>query len=330
VLHRCSIRAPIGCGLGCLIRGATLGVFLTLVSWSAAQDQETLGNAAEQAGNLREAFAHYVAALQSVPEGTNEDQHLRENIIALAQKLDPPPVVPEEAKRHAARGTAAIESAGSREDFEQAVAEFKQAAKLAPWWAKLYFNLGLTQEKATLYDDGIRSFQLFLAASPNDPSADDVRQRIYKLEYLSEHKQQEAARAQSERRAQDPKSLEGAWKNKETGLSYRVSITGDEFEARARRTSPDVVYHGDMVFHGVLRGRAIDGTFKSPAIDVEACTIPDFEMPMSGTVSEDRTSIIFHYQYIIYTYQSHWTIFGTKCYGVSRDHVDERVATLVR
>jgi len=310
--------------------GMCLGLVLLIPIYAHPQDEAAAGQLAEQAGNLREALTHYVVALQNVSEGSDDDQRLREKIVVLARKLDPAPVIPEEAKRHVARGTAAIESAGSREDFEHAVTEFKEAVKLAPWWAKLYLNLGMTQEKATLYDDGIRSLKLYLATFPDDPNADEIRQRIYKLEYLSEHKQQEAARAQTEQRARNPKFLEGVWKNKQSGRAYRVAITGDELEARSSTTSDAVVRDGDFIFHGILRGRTIDGTFRFPGYDDVGCTIPTSEMPMSGMVSEDRTSITFHSQRVVYNYSGRYTIFGKKCNGVSRDHVEESITTLVR
>ncbi len=59
----------------------------------APADREAAGLAAEQAGQLREAFDDYVAALQALPESppADADRRLRERIIKLALRLDPPP-----------------------------------------------------------------------------------------------------------------------------------------------------------------------------------------------------------------------------------------------
>jgi tetratricopeptide (TPR) repeat protein len=224
---------------------------------------------------------------------------------------------------------AAIESAQSKSDFEQAAAEFQQAAKLAPWWTRLYFNLGSTQEKAGRYEDGIKSFQLYSPASPGDPTAEEARERIYKLEYLKEHEQQEASRIEAERRAHDPKALEGTWRNKETGNSYRVTITGNEFEARR---TPGLPYLGDMVAKGILSVPQITGTFEWPAENgpKKICTFPGSNMPMTGTISDDRQSITLHYQVIAWVVYERDGLLFSGCDGVRRDHVEEAIMTLVR
>lgn len=55
------------------------------------QDDETLGRQAEQAGKLSEALTHYVATLQQTTEDDiDADERLREEIIAVVQKLKPP------------------------------------------------------------------------------------------------------------------------------------------------------------------------------------------------------------------------------------------------
>src|SRR6266849_4547513 len=67
----------------------------------ATSDRETAGLAAEQAGQVREAFDDYLAALQALPDPppAETDWRLRERIIRVALKLDPPPAVPEEAQQ---------------------------------------------------------------------------------------------------------------------------------------------------------------------------------------------------------------------------------------
>jgi hypothetical protein len=58
--------------------------------------------------------------------------------------------VSEEAQRYMARGMAAVEMAKTPKDYKRAVLEFEQAAKLAPNWPDVYFNLGSVQAKAAL------------------------------------------------------------------------------------------------------------------------------------------------------------------------------------
>jgi len=75
------------------------------------------GIMAEMAGKFREALSHYVTGLQSAPEGSAKEQELREKIIKLAQKIQPPPAVPEEVQKHLGRGKAAVEIAKKSEDL---------------------------------------------------------------------------------------------------------------------------------------------------------------------------------------------------------------------
>src|SRR5712691_9357229 len=108
----------------------------------APADREAAGLAAEQAGQLREAFDDYVAALQALsdPPPADADLRLRERIIKLALKLDPPPAVPEEAQQRITSGQTASKSAQNPGELKVAVSEFQRALRLAPWLARAYFN----------------------------------------------------------------------------------------------------------------------------------------------------------------------------------------------
>ena len=182
-----------------------VGLGLTTVS---AADEEALGRQAEQEGRLRQALTHYVAALQSVSEGGSVDQRLREKIIKLAQQIQPPPAVPEEAERYMARGRAAVKSATSAKDFAEAANEFSKALRIAPWLAEGYYNLGVVQDKAGRYQDAIRNIKLYLVAAPNAPDAKDVRALMFEIEYRQEKAQKEAQEKAEEARRQEAARIE--------------------------------------------------------------------------------------------------------------------------
>jgi tetratricopeptide (TPR) repeat protein len=97
--------------------------------------------------------------------------------------------VPEEAQRYMARGVAAAEMAKTPKDYERAVREFEQAAKLAPNWPDVYFNLGSVQTKAGNYGEAMRHYKRYLELAPKTPDAAEVREEIYKLEYRAEEAQ---------------------------------------------------------------------------------------------------------------------------------------------
>jgi len=168
-----------------------VGLFLVIFSCFFLRtgfclSEKEIGQAAEKAGKFREAFSHYVSALASVAEGTADDQRIREKIIEVARKLDPPPAVSEEAERHLARGRAAVKLAQGAVEYNEAIQEFKEALRLAPWLAEAYFNLGLVQDKAGRHDDAIRSLQFYLLAAPNAPDLKEVQSLIFEIEYRKE------------------------------------------------------------------------------------------------------------------------------------------------
>ncbi len=149
----------------------------------APSDREAAGLAAEQAGQLRDALDHYLAALQALPESppADADRRLRERIIRLASKLDPPPAVPAEAQERLAKGQAALKSATNPEDLKAAFLEFQRALRLAPWWAGGYFTVGESLEKLGYYPVAAGIFELYLMAAPTAQDAETVRKRINDL-----------------------------------------------------------------------------------------------------------------------------------------------------
>lgn len=98
--------------------------------------------------------------------------------------------VPEEARRFMTRGMAAVEMAKTPKDYERAVREFEQAAKLAPNWPDVYFNLGSVQVKAGNYGEAMRNYKRYLELAPNASDAAKVREELYKIEYRAEQQEE--------------------------------------------------------------------------------------------------------------------------------------------
>jgi hypothetical protein len=94
--------------------------------------------------------------------------------------------IPEEARRHMARGEAAVEMARSPQDYEAAIKEFQKGAELAPMWPAPYYNLGLAQERAGKLKEAITSLNRYLQLAPDVPDAAKVKEHVYKLEYKAE------------------------------------------------------------------------------------------------------------------------------------------------
>ena len=171
---------------------ATAGVPFPLASDQNAgiAAAEKSGAAAEQAGNARQAFDTYVAALAGLPPGASGDavDSLRESLIRVAAKLNPPPPVPEEAKRHLAYALTAIEegkTSGDASKLNDAVDQLSQVLRVAPWRPEAYYNLGMVLEQQKQYAEAARNLKLYLLAAPSAQDAEAVQQKIYELEYKS-------------------------------------------------------------------------------------------------------------------------------------------------
>lgn len=97
--------------------------------------------------------------------------------------------VSDEAMRHLNRGQAAVELAQNKYDYEEAIREFKEAARLAPDWPDAYYNLGIVQEKAEKYNEAILNLRQYLRLSPDASDAKTVKSLINKLEYKRDKKE---------------------------------------------------------------------------------------------------------------------------------------------
>jgi tetratricopeptide (TPR) repeat protein len=87
-----------------------------------------------------------------------------------------------EAQRYFDRGTAAMEM----KDFQAAIREFGQAAKLAPDWPDAVYNLGAAHEIAEHYEEAIKCYREYVRLAPDAEDAESTRTLINKLEYKAE------------------------------------------------------------------------------------------------------------------------------------------------
>jgi len=135
--------------------------------------------------------------------------------------------VSEEALRHRNRGLAAVEIAKNPADYDEAISEFGEAARIAPDWADAWFNLGLVQDKGGKYEGALSSLKRFLELAPQDRRAPQVKQLIDKVEYKLERKSKEDNRLNA---------LLGTWdrydpETKEKLNAYEFMTKGEEISA---------------------------------------------------------------------------------------------------
>jgi tetratricopeptide (TPR) repeat protein len=134
---------------------------------------EVAGAAAEQEGKYQDAFAAYLAAYRalSIPVPIENDRRLREKIILLARRLEPPPPVPQEARAHFQKAQELIDAqallgSGGTASLDSAAAELERAIRLAPWWAEPTFRLATVLQQLKRVDTALIHLNLARLAEP--------------------------------------------------------------------------------------------------------------------------------------------------------------------
>jgi hypothetical protein len=242
--------------------------------------------------------------------------------------------VPEEARRHMARGIAAIEMAKSAGDYVLAALEFEKAAKLAPDWPDVYYSLGSVQAKMGDPASAVKSYQRYLELAPRSPDAEKVRQEIYKLEYL--HDRQILAA-----------TLNGAWKAS-NGQTFkllldgpRLQLTRDEqqgddiltIQSMGTHTgpmtdAPQLVFFGNLI-EGKITGMYVQAAGKSSG----HCDLPERKGPFEGTVDSSAGQMRIVYKRVTLKYEMEFkSILSTEliCWQTDRKETPGYVLELKR
>ncbi len=132
---------------------------------------------AESAGP-EEILKQYISDLQRAPN----DNALREKIVRHVKTMGPSPAIPEEARRHYVMAKTLFDAAKTSEDLSEAIAGFRSALLIAPWWAEANRDLGLALEAAQHYDEAITCIKLYIATGPGDERTRAAQDEIYKVE----------------------------------------------------------------------------------------------------------------------------------------------------
>jgi tetratricopeptide (TPR) repeat protein len=232
----------------------------------------------------------YVTDLQKNPN----DSDLREKIIRFAQTMNPPPPVPEDAERYMARGVAAVKGAKDANDFKEAAAELEKATLAAPWLANTYYNLGVAQDKAGLYDAAIKNLKLYLLAAPDATDARQVKNLIYEVEY----RRDKAAKESS------PQAV-AVRRQKEYEVWLR-NLNGARYVGQSRLMD-GIIWDNELVIMGnrlvwrqriawispntVVDDRRVGEWYELTSMQIVGRTAESNGRPAKFTIGEDGTSI---------------------------------------
>jgi tetratricopeptide (TPR) repeat protein len=137
-------------------------------------DPEAAAIAAEQSGQLEEAFQSYVAALRALPDPppAEADLRLRGHILQIVRQTGSSLPIPEDARAALAKGrklAEAHEALGSGGDvggLEAAAAGFRQAVRLAPWWPEPILEYARLLQKLKQYEAAAANLELYRLLQP--------------------------------------------------------------------------------------------------------------------------------------------------------------------
>ncbi|HVO85361.1 MAG TPA: tetratricopeptide repeat protein [Syntrophobacteria bacterium] len=175
-------RGPLEVKLGSRAESAALSYLESDIVIGAYLKKQRIYRQAEEAeryGEYRQALSRY---MESCREQAPDSQTIG-RVIKVCQKLDPRPAISEEARKRAVFARTAAKEAKDGQGYDAAIDEYREAVRLAPWWADLHLNLALLYEQRGNYRQATESLKLFLLASPGDSETESVKTKMYELEY---------------------------------------------------------------------------------------------------------------------------------------------------
>lgn len=254
-----------------------------------------------QTPNPQETLNQYVSDLQKNPN----DNALREKIIKFVHTMKPAPAIPEEARRNYVMAKTLFKDAKSIQDYDDALAKFRTAVSLAPWWSEAYLDMGLAYEAAQQYTEAIDALKLYVVANPDSEKSRKAQDEIYIIEAKKEKAAKEsspevvAAKKQNESEAL-LKKLNGArFVLHDSGPYARADLTldvqGNKLIFGSVTTWCD---NASPTPCGVVGqwNRIMETTLNSPEFSfppVQNCRIFGVASTPRGRISDDGYSITF-------------------------------------
>ncbi|MHB8108870.1 MAG: tetratricopeptide repeat protein [Syntrophorhabdaceae bacterium] len=217
--------------------------------------------------------------------------------------------ISEEARRYMMRGIAAIEMAKTQADYILAAQEFEKAAKLAPDYPDIYYNLGNVQSKMGDFSSAMKSFQRYLELAPRSPEAAKVRDEIYKLEFRRDQQKLVS-------------TLTGNWYSPREHL-FKLGVDGSRIQLQCDRQGDDVLTINSMgthvgpmndiplLFLGVIIGEnRISGQYVLPAGKYSGyCDVPERKGNFEGTIDAAAGLIRIVYDRVVFDYEMEFASF---------------------
>lgn len=144
------------------------------------EDRKGRARSFEAKGQYREALKEYAELIRVVDEkGAREIRsHIGEMIKGRPYLVE----LSEEARRHALRAEVMTKEG----KFEDAVREYREAIKIAPFFPGFYKAMALNYAELKEYRQAIRNLKIYLDLSPDAPDQRVAKDEIYKWEFMME------------------------------------------------------------------------------------------------------------------------------------------------
>jgi len=110
----------------------------------------------------RYTFLRLLAAVKEDPENVKA----REELMIFANKMDPKPPIPLEAKKMYIKGMALHLEAENDVDFDKAVMAYERALEIAPWWGFCYYNMGMALDSGKRFREAEEALRLYELVRP--------------------------------------------------------------------------------------------------------------------------------------------------------------------
>ena len=133
---------------------------------------------AEAAGGKDSAAVKQIIKALETAADEKEEQKIRGQLFAVVRKMAVPPAMSEEARKDMFRAELKVKEG----DFDAAAKEYRKAAALAPFAAKIYYNLALVYGKLEDYKAARKWMSVYLEAAPEAPDARAAKDEILKWE----------------------------------------------------------------------------------------------------------------------------------------------------
>lgn len=216
---------------------------------------------ATPAEKSRYAFLRLLAKVRENPE----DVKAKEALLLFADRMDPKPPIPVEAKKFYVKAMAIHLEAVTDYDFDKAAMAYERALEIAPWWGQCYYNMGMALDAGKRFREAEEALRLYALVRPR--ASRDRRKPV---------------KRPSQRGLPD---FSGTWGSGMDCWRYEFMLKGDELTIRMHCWD----FPGTVYGTAFLDGRYFEGS--SPGGPSGTGMGVHNPIRFKGTISEDNSRI---------------------------------------